>query len=212
MRALRWVSAAVVLTSVLGCGSKTGDVAALDPTSATPQAAVKTFLTAVKAGDDASAEKMLTPLTIESIRKYEITVAPPGSDTASFEVGEVEMVAEDGAHVASRWTDVDDQGQPHSDNIVWMVRKEEQGWRIAGMAAVVFPGEPPVFLNFEDPEDMMRKQQLIVEEMERREAAAGSGNLAAPTTTADPAATTTAPEATAPRQAQQPAAEPGRRQ
>jgi hypothetical protein len=33
---------------------------------------------------------------------------------------------------------------------------------------MVFPGEPPVVLNFEDPEEMLRQQQWIREEMRRR--------------------------------------------
>ncbi len=34
----------------------------------------------------------------------------------------------------------------------------------------VFPDAPPLVLNFEDPEDMLRKQELLSEEMARREA------------------------------------------
>ena len=33
---------------------------------------------------------------------------------------------------------------------------------------MVFPGEPPVVLNFEDPEDMLRQQQWVREEIRRR--------------------------------------------
>jgi len=37
-----------------------------------------------------------------------------------------------------------------------------------GCAATVFPGEPPLKLNFEDPEDMLLKQQWLREEYRRR--------------------------------------------
>ena len=32
----------------------------------------------------------------------------------------------------------------------------------------VFPGEAPLLLNFEDPEDMFRKEQWVREEIRRR--------------------------------------------
>ena len=49
-----------------------------------------------------------------------------------------------------------------------MVRQEPEGWRIAGVAATVFKGEPPLLLNFEDPEEMLRKQEWVQQEMRRR--------------------------------------------
>ena len=62
-------------------------------------------------------------------------MAPPGSDTARFEVGSVEYVVKDElAHVDSTWTDVGDDGKPHTDEIIWALRLDAQGWRIAGMA------------------------------------------------------------------------------
>ena len=75
-----------------------------------------------------------------------------------------------GAHVASDWSDVGPDGHMHTDRIVWILRKETEGWRIAGMASKVFPDRPPVILNFEDPEDMMRQQQMAEEELARRDA------------------------------------------
>lgn len=136
-----------------------------------PRDSVQQFLQAVKDGDDQTAEKMLTSLARKKTAEFDIAVAPPGSQTATFEIIETELIAEDSAHVASRWTDYDESGQPHSDELVWMVRREPEGWRIAGMAARLFPEEPPLFLNFEDPEDMIRKQELAAEEIRRRASA-----------------------------------------
>ena len=36
------------------------------------------------------------------------------------------------------------------------------------MAATIFPGEPPLLLDFEKPEEMIRQQQLAEEEIQRR--------------------------------------------
>jgi len=138
-----------------------------------PEATVAEFLEAVRTGKDDKASSLLTPLARKKTTEMSLEVAPPGSETAKYKVGQVEFVADDGAHVASEWIDVDETGAEHSDAIIWMVRLEDNGWRIAGMATKVFEDQPPLFLNFEDPEDMLRKQQLVGEEMERRAQTAG---------------------------------------
>lgn len=171
-----------------------------------PAEAVAKFLEAVKNGEDAKANGMLTKLALEETAKMDMVVAPPGSDTASFDVGEVELLSEAdelGAQVASKWTDLGDDGLPHTDEIVWMLRKESEGWRIAGMVTTIFPDEPPLILNFEDPQDMQRKQRLAAEEMERRMRAELDGTETGETTVANGAAAAT--EEPPSRQAQRPA-------
>ena len=181
-----WMMGAVLLTIAgLGCtssstsdsahssaetdGGSTARTSTADASQgSTPDGTVREFLTSVRAGDDSLASSLLTDVAREETSKRQLAVAPPGSDSATFEVGEVELVEPDGAHVASTWTDVGDDGQPHTDDIVWMLRKEPQGWRIAGMATILFQGEPPLLLNFEDPDDMLRKQRLAEREIARR--------------------------------------------
>jgi len=134
-----------------------------------PEAAVREFLEAVRTGDDKKTEAMFTRLAREKIKEMEdIQVAPPGSDTASFEVGTAEYLAEDGARVKSKWTDLDREGKPRTDEITWMLRKESEGWRIAGMAATVFEGEDPLLLDFENPKETLRKLELLREEIRQR--------------------------------------------
>ncbi len=138
----------------------------------TPDRAVFDFLEAVRTGNDKQAEAMLTPVARQKTSEMQMVVAPPGSPTARFKVKGVEYVTpeKDGAHVLSTWTDVaDDQGHTRSDDIIWVLRHEAEGWRIAGMVTKVYADQPPLILNFEDPEDMMRKQQLL-----HGEAASGS--------------------------------------
>lgn len=181
----RFVAVVLVVAisaSLVGCGGS-----ASTPAAATsggnyppPEAMVAEFLEAVRTGNDEKASALLTPLARQKTSEMNLEVAPPGSDTAKFKVLQVEYIAEDGAHVGSEWTDVDETGASHTDPIVWMVRREENGWRIAGMATNVFENEPPLFLNFEDPDDMMRKQQLVQEEMQRRAAQAGGKTATAP--------------------------------
>ncbi len=131
-----------------------------------PAAAVSAFLEAVRSGNEKMAAKMLSSRARE--KSANRSFAPPASSTAKFTVGKVEYVHDDGARVAATWTDRDANGQPKTDEAIWVMRRERDGWRITGVAAAVFPGEPPVLLNFEDPEDMWRKQHWIREEMRRR--------------------------------------------
>lgn len=159
--------------SFIGCGSESATpeqaaATAAPQTNSNAKESVQLFLQAVKDGDDKTAETMLTPLAREKTAEFDIAVAPPGSQTATFKVLDLELIGDDAAHVASQWTDYDQDGQPHTDDLVWMVRLEPEGWRIAGMAARLFPEEPPLFLNFEDPEDMIRKQELAAEEIRQR--------------------------------------------
>jgi len=122
----------------------------------------------VRDGEDEQASSLLTDLARQKTGEMDLQVAPPGSDTAQFEIGEVEMLGEEGARVHCRWSDLDAEGNRSSEKIIWAVRREAKGWRIAGMAPTIFPGEPPLLLNFEDPEEMMRKLEWVREEVVRR--------------------------------------------
>jgi len=133
-----------------------------------PAAAVAEFLEAIRTGNDEAATRMLSKVARQKTAALNRSVTPPASDTAKFTVGKVDMIGDDGARVACTWTDLDPDRQPKTDEAFWVVRREADGWHIAGVAAQVFPGEKPVLLNFEDPEDMFRQQQWVREEMRRR--------------------------------------------
>jgi len=133
-----------------------------------PAAAVHQFLDAVRTGSDENASALLTTLARQKTAAMGLSVCPPATDTARFQVGKVQYLSDDGAWVAATWIDLDEEGQSVTDEAVWMCRKEPQGWRIAGVAATPFPDQPPVKLNFEDPEEMRVTQQLVREEMQRR--------------------------------------------
>lgn len=164
--------------SLVGCGESSTEPSASSPRKPpafgtgglgkTPAEAVHAFLSAVKDGDEETASQLLTPLAREKTKEMEMEVAPPGSQTAQFAIGDVEQINEEIAHVASTWSDVDEEGTPHQDSIIWLLRREAEGWRIGGMATKIFDDEPPLYLNFEDPEEMIRKQMLVEQEIQRR--------------------------------------------
>jgi hypothetical protein len=164
-----------VVAAIVGCGGSEDSTPA-DPaaegssqaSSGNPAAAIGAFLEAIRVGNDATAARMFTPQARQKVAEMDIQVAPKGSDTASFSVGEVEFLADDGARVAATWTDLDENGKPRTEEMIWMVRRVPEGWRVAGMATVVFPGEPPLLLDFEKPEELLLKLRRVREEVARR--------------------------------------------
>mgnify|MGYP006282724019 FL=1 len=142
-----------------------------DPSKAAPaKATVVAFLDAVKRGDDTAARGMLTKVARAKTDEMGMSVAPPVADTATYAVRECEIVSDAGdvAHVATVWTDVSADGAQSSENVVWVVRLDPEGWRVVGMAMRVFDDMPPLLLNFEDPDDMLAKQELVAAELEKR--------------------------------------------
>ncbi len=98
------------------------------------------------------------------------------SPGATYAIGESEVVSEDGeiVHVATTWSETGADGSTSSEDILWVVRLDPEGWRVVGMAMLIFTGEPPLLLNFEDPDDMLAKQEQVVRELQRRARQKGS--------------------------------------
>ena len=171
----------LIAVGVCGCGGPSGDAGGsakqpgADAASASqdgPAAAVREFLEAVRTGNDKKVTAMFTKVAREQAAQMNQQFTPRGSDTARFQIGAVEYVAQDGARVMSQWTDLDAEGKPRTDEITWMLRRDVEGWRIAGMATVVFEGEPPLLLDFENLAETLRRVDEVAQEIERREKAA----------------------------------------
>ncbi len=154
--------------AVSGCSNGSTAVAApgTDPAKAT----VAAFLEAIKRGDDAGAQAMLTKVARAKTQELGISVAPPVTSTATYSIRECEVIpGEEGLiHVGTTWTDTDPDGFTTTENVVWAVRLDPEGWRVAGMATRIFDDLPPLLLNFEDPEDMIAKQEMVAQELQKR--------------------------------------------
>lgn len=144
----------------------------LDPTStgvlaqvdispdANPQQVVVRFLQALRDGDDQVVAGLLTARARQETARHDLVVRPPGTPQADFQVGSVEQV-EGGAYVNCIWTESSAGVAVDSFDIVWVLRQQDDGWRVAGMATRVLPGQAPTFLNFEEPVEMLRKWRQI---------------------------------------------------
>lgn len=153
---------------IAGCSNRGVSVgtSATEPAKAT----VTTFLEAIKRGDDAAARAMLTKVARAKTEELGISVAPPVTSSATYTIRESEVVGDgdDIVHVSTSWTDTDADGFTTTEDIIWAVRLDPEGWRVAGMATKIFDDMPPLLLNFEDPEDMIAKQEMVAMELQRR--------------------------------------------
>jgi len=178
--------------AILACGLAVSAGCSAAPTAgeaaAPAQRTVVSFLEAIRRGDDATARGLLSVAARTKTDELGLSVAPPVEDTATYTVKACEIVSEAGdvVHVATTWTDTDADGFQTSDDVVWVVRLDPEGWRVVGMAMLVFEDLPPLLLNFEDPEDMLAKQELVAKELERR-ALAGPQAGIRPRTAGNPA-------------------------
>ncbi|MCS7237479.1 MAG: hypothetical protein NZ899_04320 [Thermoguttaceae bacterium] len=133
--------------------------------TADPRACVAAFLEAIRQGDDQQILQLYTAKARQEASSLGEHFAPRGSDTAKYQVGEVEYLDANSARVKAVWTDLDEQGKPQSDEALWMVRKEPGGWRVAAMAVKVFEGDEYLFLDFED----LNRTKAMLEEFRKEQ-------------------------------------------
>lgn len=144
--------------------------------ASTPGATMETFLSAVRIGDATTASSLLTTKAQIEMQNAEMHVLPPGSPYAQYSIDKVTFEPEHGgAFVDSTWTDIVEEESPEqrSYQITWILRQENNAWRVAGMSTALFPNQPPLVLNFEDPADMQAQVQQANAEMMRQAGAEG---------------------------------------
>jgi hypothetical protein len=129
-----------------------------------PAETVAEFLEAIRSGDDEKFASMLTARARRKRAESQQQLVPQGSDTAQFDVGEVEYVGEDGARVVATLSNLDADGQRKTERNVWILRREPEGWRVAAVA-VNFNDEPLV-MNFEDPDEILRKREWAASQID----------------------------------------------
>lgn len=141
---------------LIGCGGS-GTSAPVAGTSGSAPSdpialVVYEFFNAVRQGQTAAANQWLTPLALQRITEQDMNIAPPGSATASFQVGQVTTRENDHALVSLVWSDLDSDGKPSTEHLLCELRVSEGQWRICGMAQDLGPGQPPAVLDFEQYE------------------------------------------------------------
>ena len=135
-----------------------------------PVATVNEFLTALRAGDTATVTQMLSVKAQQATAAHNMAISPPGNPTAKFYVNPDDVLEPgDGTTlVLSNWTDVDANGVEQTYDVGWMLKRDNGGLAVTGMATRVFEDSPNLILDFEDPEGMMRERQKAEQEIARR--------------------------------------------
>jgi len=132
------------------------------PASATPEQVMTVFLQAWRTGDSPTMDSLLTTKAREELTRHDVHVDPLSSPNAVYEVEPARLLPNDPnlAHVNSKWTEQmqNEQGQPvqESYGIVWALRRQANGWRVAGMQMELIPGQLQ-HVDFEDPAAMLQK-------------------------------------------------------
>ncbi len=145
-----------------------------------PAAVTSQFLDALKNGDQKVVEGLMTTRAREEMPKHNLIVQPIGTPDAKFEVGRAEFHEknDDLAYVSTVWKEPNETGALESFEVVWVMRKEAAGWRIAGMAMEGFDQQAVLF-NFEDPVDMIRQRDAMEHQYaQQNEEGAASDNTA----------------------------------
>ena len=148
--------------------------------AATPEQVVEHFLAALQQGSDEQVTGLLTAKARTETAKHDLVVRSPGSPTAKFSVGALELVS-GGAYVNSQWSETSRDGFVRSFEIIWVLRKQANGWRIAGMATRVAENEQPTYLNFENPQEMIRKWNAADKRLTNKENPASPDSTTAST-------------------------------
>lgn len=121
-----------------------------------PGGLVQKFVSALKAGDARTVSELLTDKARYETRRYGLEVKPQLLPDTAFEVGETEIASKiDGlAYVKCRW--LEPEGEMQAFELVWIVKHEEEGWRISGFFTdALEAGQKRTLLNFEDVQSML---------------------------------------------------------
>ena len=135
-----------------------------------PVQTVTEFLNALRSGDTPTVTAMLSVKAQQETAAHNMAISPPGNPTAQFYV-DPKNVLEPGdgtTLVLSNWTDVDANGVKQTYDVGWMLKRDNGGLAVSGMATRVFEDSPNLVLDFEDPQGMMLERQKAEQEIARR--------------------------------------------
>ena len=125
-------------------------VAQQDTTFSALKSTASSFLQAVIDGDTQQATDLLTPQAIQQLQQNGKAFAPPGLETASFEIGAVRKLSDAQAFVQCYLTDSGTR-QTTREEMCCVVKLVNGQWRISGIAFKIPPNQRPFVLDFEKP-------------------------------------------------------------
>lgn len=154
-----------------GAESTPASTAAPLPANAAPSDVVRKFLESLEAGQQKTTAALLTSRALAETSKNNFSLTSMAATGLECSIGRTEHPDPQTAHVASSWTE-GEGADAQTYEVLWVLKSTSEGWRIAGMATAIFPGEPPVWFDFENGEEFRRKMEETDAEVARREQAA----------------------------------------
>jgi hypothetical protein len=121
---------------------------------------VRQFLDAMRRGGaDSQAQALLTSEAQRVTTSNGLILQPIGAPDATYEVTRAEPYPGEpnACLVHSRWQEPDGQGGTAHYEVVWMLQKEAENWRISGMVLETDPNSDPISIDFEDAKDVLAK-------------------------------------------------------
>lgn len=132
------------------------DPVALDISKTPAAQMVESFFNAMLQGDKPRVHALLTPKARNVCAARGLPFAPTPSETTGFSITKARNHEENQCDIVTYWMEKNREGKTmDAGEIVWKAVKTEEGWRIAGAAAVLFEGQEQTVLDFEDPEGMI---------------------------------------------------------
>lgn len=138
-----------------------------------PQKLIFYFVRAIQTQDEQAIIAMLTSSARLQRAKMNFQLGGKHPQDAEVELKLADYLKDDegnivGARVGTTWVTVDADGMEYEDNIVWVLRKEPEGWRVAGMVGIIDPKYPPITVDFEDLEESLKMAEKLQIEYEKK--------------------------------------------
>jgi hypothetical protein len=135
------------------------------PAVLTPDQVCREFIACLQKQDSLSAERFLTRTSAVNARKAKLTLESPGSETAKFEFSAPSFANNRKliATVACKIVDRVDE-QTTETEISWLLKRDGDAWKIAGMILAIDDQGNTDFYSFENPEDIeLIKRNVIAQ-------------------------------------------------
>ena len=125
-----------------------------------PEDVCRAFVRALSAGDHIAASKMLTNVAQIETARANLELESPGSENAIWQVLDAEYATAEKkiAQVRCLLKEPDSHETAH---LTWLMRLQENGWKISGMSIQVSGTGDVDLLSFENPLDLQRVQSTV---------------------------------------------------
>jgi len=158
----------IVAPNKLGAATSPAEVTSpLPPVDAEPDIVCLRFMELLQSGDRVSAENLLTRTALTATSKAGLQLEPMGSSQARFEMGTIRYatIKNELAHVECEIVEPGSDARDRTP-LTWVVRKQNVGWRIAGLVLKLAPDQPEDFLSFENIHDVEQIKNLAAAEFD----------------------------------------------